>query len=490
MAQSPTRTRWKARVGRSGTAALLIVGTLVGGGLAATGSAAASTGGDSNKGDVWVDNVGQPAGPGHEMDPHLSCANINLWGNGLADAGGSYTIDGWPPSGTQQQAYSSTWQYNGATGGDQVTDVINVQTLVANAVKNGDAPVNKQGFHFKLQFVQDPQKHKTFWVDCPMPPPPPPPPSTGFLEICKKAASGAVTGNFQFVVKGVTYTVPVGACSPAISLPAGNVTITELARSGFALTGVTTSPSGRLVSTSLATRSAVVKIVAGSVATQTIATFTNSAVPPPPTGYLEICKKAATGAVTGNFQFVVKGVTYTVPVGACSPAISLPAGNVTITELARSGFALTGVTTSPSGRLVSTSLATRSAVVKIVAGSVATQTIATFTNSVAPPGTGTVKVCEVAGSGVAVGTNFPFTVGGKSVTVPAGPAPGGYCVVVPGTFTIGSHVTVTQAVPSGDSVSSIGVAPVARAVSTNPGTGTAVVNVGSGVTEVTYTDTH
>jgi hypothetical protein len=40
---------------------------------------------------------------------------------------------------------------------------------MANAKANGDAPVNKQGFHFKLQFSQDPQKHKTFWVNCPAP---------------------------------------------------------------------------------------------------------------------------------------------------------------------------------------------------------------------------------------------------------------------------------------------------------------------------------
>jgi hypothetical protein len=135
----------------------------------ATGTAAwGSSGGDANKGDVWVDNVGQPAGPGHEMDPHLACSDINLWGNGLADSSGSYTIDGWSPSGKKGQAYSSTWSYPGS--GTHVIDVINVMTLVANAKANGDAPVNKQGYHFKLQFSQDPQKHKTFWV-APCPPP-------------------------------------------------------------------------------------------------------------------------------------------------------------------------------------------------------------------------------------------------------------------------------------------------------------------------------
>jgi hypothetical protein len=138
-------------------------------------------GGNSNKGDVWIDNVGQPPGPGHENDPHLACKDINLWGAKLADPTGPYTIDGWPPSGSKKQAYASTWHYNTATGGDQVLDVINVATLIKNAVANGDTPQAQQGYHFKIQFVQDPQKHKTFWVKCPAPTPPgtpgtPPPP--------------------------------------------------------------------------------------------------------------------------------------------------------------------------------------------------------------------------------------------------------------------------------------------------------------------------
>jgi hypothetical protein len=148
--------------------------------MSAAGGAWAASGGDRNAGDVWVDNVGEPSGPGHEMDPHLACANINLWGAGLADASGSFTIDGWPPSGSKTQAYAASWNYGGGHQA-QVTAVIDVQQLVAAAVANGDAPVNGQGYHFKLQFSQDPQKHKTFWVKCPAPVPPSsdgtPPPS-------------------------------------------------------------------------------------------------------------------------------------------------------------------------------------------------------------------------------------------------------------------------------------------------------------------------
>jgi hypothetical protein len=124
--------------------------------------------GDSNAGDVWLDNVGQPSGPGHEMDPHLACADINLWGDKLADASGTFTIDSWPPSGSKTRAYGSApWDYE--PSGPDIIAVIPVHTLIANAVAAGAAPVNKNGYHFKLQFSQDPQKHKTFWVSCPPP---------------------------------------------------------------------------------------------------------------------------------------------------------------------------------------------------------------------------------------------------------------------------------------------------------------------------------
>jgi hypothetical protein len=133
-----------------------------------------------NAGDVWVDNVGQPPGPGHEQDPHLACRDINLWGNGLSDASGTYTIDGWPPSGTGTRASGpTTWAYT--PPGDRVLSVISVTKLIDQAVANGDKPQANQGFHFKLEFSQDPQKHKTFWVNCPVPTTPPPvttPPGT------------------------------------------------------------------------------------------------------------------------------------------------------------------------------------------------------------------------------------------------------------------------------------------------------------------------
>jgi hypothetical protein len=151
--------------------------------LACGSTAFAAVQGDANAGDVWVDNVGQPPGPGHEMDPHLACQDINLWGSGLADTSGTFTIDGWPPSGSKAQAYATTWSYQHdptRKSGSQVVAVIDVQTLIAQAAANGDTPA-AQGYHFKLEFSQDPQKHKTFWVNCP-PPSPPSGPGGGSLQ--------------------------------------------------------------------------------------------------------------------------------------------------------------------------------------------------------------------------------------------------------------------------------------------------------------------
>jgi len=106
----------------------------------------------------------------------------------------------------------------------------------------------------------------------------------------------------------------------------------------------------------------------------------------------------------------------------------------------------------------------------------------------ATPAQGILKVCKVAGLGVAVGTSFSFTAGTSTFTVPAGPAPGGYCVVGP-TFPVGTNVTVDEAVPPGHVVSSIVVAPPGQIVGTpNLPAGSVNIMIGSGVTEVTFTD--
>jgi len=99
---------------------------------------------------------------------------------------------------------------------------------------------------------------------------------------------------------------------------------------------------------------------------------------------------------------------------------------------------------------------------------------------------GRLKVCKVAGPGVPVGTVFTFTADSvlPPFTVVAGPAPGGFCAVGP-TFPVGSVVTVTETLTNGNQVTSITVAPL-RPLFTSGNV--AIVQIGTGVTELTFTN--
>ena len=205
----------------------------------------------------------------------------------------------------------------------------------------------------------------------------------------------------------------------------------------------------------------------------------------PGRGFLEICKTAAGPGVTGTFQFSVAGVTVPVPVGACSAPVEVPAGAVTVTEEFQPGLVVAGISTSPSARLISRNLASRSVTVTVVEGDAPTQTVVTFANTTE---WGQLKVCKVAGPGVAEGTNFVFLAGERAVNVLAGPAPGGFCTPA-GYFLVGTGVTVAESVPHGVQVTDVAVSPPARATgSPDLAAGRVAVAIGTGVTEVVFTN--
>ncbi len=133
----------------------------------------------------------------------------------------------------------------------------------------------------------------------------------------------------------------------------------------------------------------------------------------------------------------------------------------------------------------------RRAVVRIVEGGVGKETQLFVTNKriVIGDNKGAIKVCKIAGAGVKVGTNFNFTVGGRNVTVAAGPRDqGGFCKLLRG-FDRGSNVKVTEAFRSGVRVSRIVVQPADRKVSSSKANRTATVRVGKGTTVVKFTNT-
>jgi hypothetical protein len=103
----------------------------------------------------------------------------------------------------------------------------------------------------------------------------------GIIEICKDDSPvGSLSGVATFTIAGQpgTVAVLVGACSPAIVLPDGFATITELAQPGATPLGVSTFPGDRLIRFDAATESAVIVIAPGDISTQTLITFTNAPV--------------------------------------------------------------------------------------------------------------------------------------------------------------------------------------------------------------------
>ena len=213
-------------------------------------------------------------------------------------------------------------------------------------------------------------------------------------------------------------------------------------------------------------------------------TPTDTPTSTPGLGFLEICKESdQTAPLTGNFTFTVAGQTYTIPAGACSPPIQLPAGQATIVEEERTGTELAGIRTVPVERLVSSDLTTRTAVVTIVAGDVSTETIVFFRNKNVPTGEiGYLKICKIAGAGVTIGTLFMFQVDNQAYLVPAG-----YCIL-DGTFLVGTEVTVHEVVPTGYQLTGITVDPSGRLVSLDLINGSVTVMIGTGVTVTNFTD--
>jgi uncharacterized repeat protein (TIGR01451 family) len=103
-------------------------------------------------------------------------------------------------------------------------------------------------------------------------------------------------------------------------------------------------------------------------------------------------------------------------------------------------------------------------------------------------GEGLLKVCKIGGPGIPTGTPFVFTAGSSTITVPSGPAPGGTCVIA-GKFAVGTHLAVIETMPVGYTVSNIDVAPSNRQNgAANLAGGSVNVTIGTGVTEVTFTD--
>lgn len=132
---------FRIRLTHLGIASALVIGM---GGLLSNPIAAAP-----NRGDVWVDVPGNVGDPGHENDPHI-CGAVDLYGNGLEEGSGTFTIYAWPPTGSKDVAASGTWTYDQTAGDNQVIA----------------GPIDLDPGHYKLTADQTGTKNKVFWVTC------------------------------------------------------------------------------------------------------------------------------------------------------------------------------------------------------------------------------------------------------------------------------------------------------------------------------------
>jgi hypothetical protein len=232
-------------------------------------------------------------------------------------------------------------------------------------------------------------------------------------------------------------------------------------------------------------------------------------------GYVEICKMTcAQNPVSGYFNFTAQNADsflgpFSIPVNACSGAIQIPNGTVTINEQFAfgGGTEVTGITAynydylgNQINALTGFNLPFQIGNVDVVSGDVSTETVVGFTNCASGPGE--LKICKVAGNGVKVNTPFTFEVDAGVLypptfyTVPAGPPPSGYCVVA-GSYPVGTFVSVTEPyLSSGTTATNIMVAPADRGGMQQLGgchgffsCPYTIAVIDSGTTEVTFTNT-
>ncbi len=319
------------------------------------------------------------------------------------------------------------------------------------------------------------------------------------LKICKQvtANSPSIIGDkFSFTENGgAAYNVTAGApgspnCGPVHTYKLGTkVNIAEAASPGVNAAGITVS-DGR--GTNVNTAAGTVTATIGSGVT--VVTYTNNLHGVSQTGFIEVCKSAGDGYVTGSFDFTITDaagvpIKESVAVGNCTSPIQVAGGNATVTETARNPYFVTDIEATPAGRVVSSDFADRTATVKVVLGDSSTETVVNFENSTA---TALIKVCKTLtdDSDALAGQTFSFTVadvnGTHTLSFAAGDAGTTECVIDPTALPIGSAVSITEKAFAGAAVVGVSVDPAGLdAGSAAP---TAKLTVGSGISTSTFTN--
>jgi hypothetical protein len=305
-----------------------------------------------------------------------------------------------------------------------------------------------------------------------------------FIEVCKASCPTnpvPPSGIYNFTVQSSVFNapanplmVPFGECSGPIPVGVGMPTIAELLTPGVSVCNVTavgynpsTGFTDLLVPGSFNQQKGTAEVIvqapatAGDTSTETLVTFMNQSVPP---AELKVCKIAGVNINYGtSYNFTEVNITNAGSGYLSAPLVTIPGGGCKTAPTATasiSGGSVTGITlTSPgSGCSASPPL------------------VVTIT----PPPSGLGNMQAMATAAI--------------VSVEAGPPDeSGYCVLVPGTFQVGTTGTVTEMVPAGDGVPAItvnGASATPSPCGSSPlgfPCGVATL-IGQGINEVSFTN--
>jgi hypothetical protein len=322
--------------------------------------------------------------------------------------------------------------------------------------------------------------------------------NNGQLKVCKVAGNSALLGqSFSFTESAGGNTVGPFAvnagtaaapnCGGLTTYQVGtNVNIAETAQQGIVASNISVS-NGSASNVNLSGGTVTATVGAGAV---TIVTYTNVPVINQPTGAIEVCKQAGDSYVNGSFNFSLSegewSSSVSVLTGQCSGEITVPAGQVSVTEAPSAPYYLASVSSIPQSALLGSNLANGQATFAVSSGSATT---AIFTNATE---LGYVKVCKTltSGSGALTGDTFNFNVsdaaGNQAVSVIA-PAPGQTACALDFTaLPVGSVAHVTEVGQPNVALTGVSVYPSSSDAGSTSTTG--AITVGTSVASATFTN--
>ena len=305
------------------------------------------------------------------------------------------------------------------------------------------------------------------------------------LRICKVAGAGVIAGTvYEFFASGLNaidgggVDVAAGDCGD-IELPEGTYSVVEEVPGGEAVQSIACAPTTACPDINPSVGEVKVAVVRGL----TTVTFTNRSI----IGTLRVCKVAGAGVSPGTvYRFAAGGInisdarSYNVAAGDCEDG-QLEEGSYLLTESVPAGIAVSDISCTPTTACSSVSL---SAAALHAAVTGAATTTVTFTNRSI---IGTLRVCKVAGPGVATGTVFHFSAGGINISDAASyDVAAGSCKDEQ--LSEGNYMTA-ESVPSGMAVSAIDCSPVAACSDASLSVGVVTATVtGAALTTVTFTN--